>query len=120
MRGRARHPALVGREQGTGVYDRRKALELHSRERLGSLVGGEAAAVITEIQRIFMTDELRTYFATTTRMGPAAHVATKEQCQMMCDAGAFGDDPVSGAADALLFERARVLLLGGGASGERL
>jgi hypothetical protein len=83
-------------------------------------VGGEAAAVITEIQRIFMTDELRTYFATTTRMGPAAHVATKEQCQMMCDAGAFGDDPVSGAADALLFERARVLLLGGGASGERL
>jgi hypothetical protein len=38
---------------------------------------------------------------------------------MMRDAGAFGDDAVSGAADALLFERAR-MLLGDGASGERL
>jgi hypothetical protein len=73
-----------------------------------------------EIQRIFMTDELRTYFATTTRVGPAAHVATEEQYQIMCDAGAFDDDAVSGAADAILFERARVLLLGGAASGERL
>jgi len=39
-------------------------------------VGGEAAA---EIQRIFITDELRAYFAATTRLGPAAHVATEEQ-----------------------------------------
>ena len=72
-----------------------------------------------EIKRIFMTDELRTYFATTTRVGPAAHVATEKQYQIMRNAGAFGDDAVSGAVDALLFERARVLLLGGGASGER-
>ena len=67
-----------------------------------------------------MTEELRTYFATTTRVGPAAHVATEEQYQMMRDAGAFDDDAVSGAADAILFERARVLLLGAAASGERL
>jgi hypothetical protein len=41
------------------------------------------------------------------------------QYQMMRDAGAFGDDAVGGAADALLFERARMLLLSGGTSGER-
>jgi hypothetical protein len=33
----------------------------------------------------------------------------------MRDAGAFGDDVVSGAADAILFERARVLLIGSAA-----
>ena len=31
----------------------------------------------------------------------------------MRDAGAFADDVVGGATDAILFERARVLLLGG-------
>ena len=71
-----------------------------------------------EIKRIFTTEELRTYFATTTRVGPAAHVATERQYQTMRDAGAFDDDVVSGAADAILFERARVLLLGGAAPDE--
>ena len=32
-----------------------------------------------EIKRIFTVDELNTYFATTTRVGPAAHVATEEE-----------------------------------------
>ena len=73
-----------------------------------------------EIRRIFTTEELRAYFATTTRVGPAAHVATEEQYQEMRAAGAFDDDVVSGAADAILFERARVLLLGGAAPGEPL
>jgi hypothetical protein len=53
------------------------------------------------------------YFATTRRIGQAAHVATDEQYQTMRDAGAFDDDVIRGAADAVLFERARVLLLGG-------
>ena len=35
------------------------------------------------------------------------------QYRTMRDAGALDDDVVSGAADAILFERARVLLLGG-------
>jgi hypothetical protein len=69
-----------------------------------------------EIMRIFTTGELRAYFARTTRVGPAAHVATEEQYQTMRDAGAFDDDVISGAADAILFERARMLLLGGAAS----
>jgi hypothetical protein len=73
-----------------------------------------------EINRIFTTQELRTYFATTTRVGAAAHVATEEQYQTLRDAGAFGDSAVTGAADAVLFERARELLLGGAAPGERL
>ncbi|MGQ0733364.1 MAG: hypothetical protein ACT4QD_06865 [Acidobacteriota bacterium] len=71
-----------------------------------------------EIRRIFTTEELRAYFATTARVGPAAHVATEEQYQAMRDAGAFDDDVVGGAADTILFERARMLLLGGEASGE--
>ena len=69
-----------------------------------------------EIARIFTTEELRAYFATTTRVGAAAHIASEEQYQTMRDADAFDDDVVGGAADAILFERARMLLLGGGAS----
>ncbi len=69
-----------------------------------------------EIRRIFTTEGLRAYFATTTRVGPAAHVATEEQYQTMRDAGAFDEDVVTGAADALLFERACALLLGGATS----
>jgi hypothetical protein len=72
-----------------------------------------------EISRIFTTEELRMYFATTKRVGAAAHVATEEQYQTMRDAGAFGDSAVTGAAGAILFERARELLLGGAAP-ERL
>jgi hypothetical protein len=34
----------------------------------------------------------------------------------MRDAGAFGEDVVTGATDAILFERARALLLGSAAS----
>ena len=66
-----------------------------------------------EIKRIFTVDELNSYFATTTRVGSAAHVATEEEYELMCEAGMFDDDVVRGAADAILFERARALLLGG-------
>ena len=60
------------------------------------------------------------YFATTTRVGVAGHVCTEEQYETMCDAGAFDEDAVSGATNAILFERARALLLGGAASDELL
>ena len=49
-------------------------------------------------------------------VGPAAHVATEEQYQTMRDAGARHDDVVRRAADAVLFDRARVLLLPTGKS----
>jgi hypothetical protein len=109
----------VGLQEGTRVSDRRKLLNYIRASDSDPSWAAKLPLFTAEIQRIFMTDELRTYFATTTRVGPAAHVATEEQYQMMRDAGAFGDDAVSGAADALLFERAR-MLLGDGASGERL
>jgi len=38
----------------------------------------------------------------------------------MRDAGMFDDDVVGGAADAILFERARLLLLGGAEPAESL
>ena len=66
-----------------------------------------------EIKRIFTVEELQTYFATTTRVGSAAHVATEEEYEVMREAGMFDDDVVRGAADAILFERAGALLLGG-------
>ena len=69
-----------------------------------------------EIRRIFTKDELRAYFATTTRVGVAGHVCTEEPHETMRDAGAFDEDAVTGATDAILFERARALLLGGTAS----
>jgi hypothetical protein len=65
-----------------------------------------------EIKGIFTAEELAMYFAMTRRVGPVAHVATEEQYQTMRDAGALDDDVVRGAVDAVLFERARVLLLG--------
>ena len=65
-----------------------------------------------EIKRIFTVEELKTYFATTTRVGSAAHVATDAEYEFMREAGMFEDDVISGAADAILFERARALLLG--------
>ncbi len=54
------------------------------------------------------------------RVGPAAQVTTEEQYQTMRDAGMFDDDVAGGAADAILFERARLLLLGGAEPGESL
>jgi len=75
---------------------------------------------VTEVKRIFTAEELDRYFATTTCVGRAAHVATDEQYLTMRDAGAFGDDAVSGAVDAILFERARVLLIGSAAPGAPL
>lgn len=67
-----------------------------------------------EIRRMFTNEELAEYFATTRRVGPLAHVATEEQYQTMRDARAFEENAVTGAADAILFERARDLLLGKG------
>src|SRR5436190_15285948 len=51
---------------------------------------------VAEIKRIFTAGELRTYFATTTRVGPAGHVAGDEDYETMRDAGMFDDDIVSG------------------------
>ena len=67
---------------------------------------------VAEIKRIFAADELRRYFATTTRVGAAGHVASNQEYETMRDAGMFDNDVIGGAADAILFERARVLVLG--------
>ena len=37
-----------------------------------------------EIKRIFTVEELKTVFATTTRVGSAAHVATNSKCTNSC------------------------------------
>jgi hypothetical protein len=68
-----------------------------------------------EIRQIFTYEELKAYFATATRIGVTGHVCTEEQHETMRDAGAFDADAVTGAADAILFERARALLLSGAA-----
>ncbi|MFN2445590.1 MAG: hypothetical protein ABR606_08420 [Vicinamibacterales bacterium] len=67
---------------------------------------------VAEIRRIFTADELQTYFATATRVGPAWHVASDEQYGTMRGAGMFDDDIISAVSDAILFERARALLIG--------
>ena len=69
-----------------------------------------------EIRQIFTDDELHAYFATATRIGVTGHVCTEAQYETMRDAGAFDEDVVAGAIDAILFERARALLLGGATS----
>jgi hypothetical protein len=69
-----------------------------------------------KIHHIFTDEELQAYFATATRVGVAGHVCTEAQYETMREAGALGEDAVTGATDALLFERARALLLGGATS----
>jgi hypothetical protein len=69
-----------------------------------------------EIRRIFTDDELQEYFATAKRIGVTGHVCTEAQYETMRDAGAFDEDVVTGATDAILSERARALLLGGATS----
>jgi len=49
--------------------------------------------------------------ATTTRVGVAAHVCTDEQFETLRDAGAPDSSIVRGAAEAILFERARAMAL---------
>jgi hypothetical protein len=66
-----------------------------------------------EIHHIFTDEELQAYFAPATRVGVAGHVCTEEQYETMRDAGVFDEDAVTGATEAILFERARALLLGG-------
>ena len=68
-----------------------------------------------EIRQIFTDEELQAYFATATQIGVTGHVCTEEQYETMRAAGAFDEDVVTGAIDAILFERARALLLGGAA-----
>jgi hypothetical protein len=58
---------------------------------------------------------LQAYSATGTRIGVTGHVCTEAQYETMRDAGAFDDDVVTGATDAILFEL-RALLLGGATS----
>jgi hypothetical protein len=76
--------------------------------------GAKLPLFTAEIRRMFTNEELTAYFATTRRVGALAHIATEEQYQTMRDAGALEENPVAGAADAILFERARDWLLGEG------
>ena len=67
-----------------------------------------------EIQQIFTDEELQAYFATATQIGVTGHVCTEEPYETMRNAGAFDEGAVTGATDAILFERA--LPLGGATS----
>jgi hypothetical protein len=76
--------------------------------------GAKLPLFAAEIRRMFTNQELTECFATTGRVGAPAHIATEEQYQTMPDAGAFEENAVAGAADAILFECARGFLLGEG------
>jgi hypothetical protein len=115
MRRHVRDPRGMGNQESARISDRRKTVEPHRASDSDPSWAATLPLFATEIKRIFTAEELAAYFATTTRIGPAAHIATDEQYQTMRDAGALDldDDVLRGAADAVLFERARVLLLGG-------
>jgi hypothetical protein len=78
--------------------------------------GANVPKFAAKIYRIFTDAELQAYFATATRVGAAGHLCTEAQYRTMRDAGALSEDVVTGATDALLFEHARALLLGGATS----
>lgn len=112
MRRHARDPRGVGNEESTRYLIGEKLLNHIRASDSDPSWAATLPLFANEIKRIFTSEQLAVYFATTTRVGPAAHVATEEQYQTMRAVGALDDDVVRGAADAALFERARVLLLG--------
>ncbi len=67
---------------------------------------------VEEIREIFATDELRGYFTGPRRIGAAAHVLDGEEFEAMRDSGALGEDVVTAAEEAILFERMRRLVVG--------
>jgi len=72
---------------------------------------GEVPGFVEEIRDIFDRSEIQTYLDTVHRVGALGHVATDEEYEEMCDAGAVDEDPVWWAREILLIERAKKLLL---------
>ncbi|MBI4563464.1 MAG: hypothetical protein HY716_02060 [Planctomycetes bacterium] len=66
---------------------------------------------VAEVKLIFEPHEIRGYLENVRRIGAMGHVATDEEFEFMRKAGAFNEDPVRGAADVLLVERIREMLL---------
>jgi hypothetical protein len=112
MRCSARNPGGLGNTEGAWIPGRREASNYIRAADSDPSWEANVPKFAAEIRRIFTDDELKAYFATATRIGVTGHVCTEEQYETMRDAGAFDEDAVTGATDAILFERARALLLG--------
>jgi hypothetical protein len=64
------------------------------------------------IKEIFQPNEIKEYLENVKRVGALGHVCTDEEFETFRKSGAIHEDPVSGAKDVLLLERAKELLMG--------
>ena len=64
---------------------------------------------VAAINEIFEPDEIRTYLENVKRIGMAGHACDDEQFEELQEHGFFGDDPVRGAEQVLLFARVKEL-----------
>ena len=71
----------------------------------------ELPKFVERIKEIFQPYEIKEYMENVKRVGALGHVCTDEEFETFRKAGAILDDPVSGAKDVLLFERAKELLM---------
>ena len=72
----------------------------------------ELPKFVDRIKEIFQPYEIKEYLENVKRVGALGHVCTDEEFETFRKARAILDDPVSGAKDVLLFERAKELLMG--------
>lgn len=71
----------------------------------------ELPKFVERIKEIFQPYEIKEYLKNVKRVEALGHVCADEEFETLRKAGAIPDDPVSGAKDVLLFERAKELLL---------
>ena len=72
----------------------------------------ELPKFVERIKEIFQPYEIKEYLENVKRVGALGHVCNDEEFETFRKAGAIPEDPVSGAKDVLLLERAKELLMG--------
>ena len=101
-----------GSEKALGYLIGEKLLHfLRASDTLADLAT-ELPKFVAEVQSVFEPWEIREYLSGVRRLGATGHVLSEDQFEGMRGAGAFDEDVVSAAEDAILVERMKILLLG--------
>jgi hypothetical protein len=105
-----------GIKKAAGYLIGEKLLEFVRASNTRPEFAGELSDFVHGIKNIFTPDEIRSYFEHLTRVGPAGHVLTDEEYNVMRDAGALDTSVVRGGEDVIIVERMKEMLLDDSAS----
>lgn len=101
-----------GTEKAAGYLIGEKLLEFLRQSDRKPELANELPNFVEEIHSIFSPVELGVYLDNVRRIGAPGHTLTDEEYEVMREAGAFDDNIVRGAEDAIFVGRIRELLLG--------